>query len=155
MNTKNGMNEKIKSLLKELHEMSQGEDWDESSAQSLIVYGGELYEEYLKDKWDTVLNSEKISTNVENIVLVESEEKQPYYEPNWIVFPTIEEMNLLDKANELLDWYDNNHDKVYFGVAYHGRMGGWTVAKTRNEYPTLKRAILEAMKLEKHEHTTT
>lgn len=145
------MNEKIKSLLKALHEMSEGEDWDESSAQSLIVYGGELYEEYLKnlkDKWDTVLDSENTSTNIENLILVESEEKQPYYEPNWIGLPTIEEIKLLDKSNELLDWYDNNHDKVYFGVAYHGRMGGWTVAKTRDEFPTLKRAIAEAMKLE-------
>lgn len=145
------MNEKIKSLLKSLHEMSQGEDWDESSAQSLIVYGGELYEEYLKDlkdKWDTVLDSENTSTNIENLILVEAEEKQPYHEPNWIGLPTIEEIKLLDKSSELLDWYDNNHDKVYFGVAYHGRMGGWTVAKTRDEYPTLKQAISEAMKLE-------
>lgn len=145
------MNDKIKRLLKALHEMSQGEDWDESSAQSLIVYGGELYEEYLKDlkdKWDTVLNSEKISTNVENLVLVESKEKQPYFEPNWIGLPTIEEIKLLDKSSELLDWYNNNHDKVYFVVAYHGSMGGWTVAKTRDEYPTLKQAISEAMKLD-------
>lgn len=145
------MNDKIKRLLKALHEMSQGEDWDESSAQSLIVYGGELYEEYLKDlkdKWDTVLNSENLSTNTGNLTLLESEEKQPYYEPNWIGLPTVEEIKLLDKSSELLDWYDNNHDKVYFGVAYHGRMGGWTVAKTRDEYPTLKQAILEAMKLE-------
>ena len=142
------MNEKIKSLLKALHEMSKGEDWDESSAQSLIVHGGELYEECLKNKWDTVLNSENTSTNIENLILVESEEKQPYYEPICIKLPTVEEMNLLDKANELLDWYDENHDKVYFGVAYHGRMGGWTVAKTRDEFPTLKRAIAEAMKLE-------
>ena len=145
------MNEKIKGLLKALHEMSQGEDWDESSAQSLIVYGGELYEEYLKDlkdKWDTVLNSEKISTNIENLILVESEEKQPYHEPNWIGLPTIEEIKFLDKSSELLDWYDKNNDKVYFGVAYNGRMGGWTVAKNRDEYPTLKQAILEAMKLE-------
>jgi len=152
MNTKNDMNEKIKSLLKSLHEMAEGEDWDESSAQSLIVYGGELYEEYLKnlkDKWDTVLDSENTSTNIENLILVESEEKQPYYEPNWIGLPTIEEIKLLDKSNELLDWYDNNHDKVYFGVAYHGQMGGWTVAKTRDEFPTLKQAIAEAMRLEK------
>jgi len=145
------MNEKIKSLLKALHEMSKGEDWDESSAQSLIVHGGELYEEYLKDlkdKWDTVLNSKNTSTNIENLILVESEEKQPYYEPNWIGLPTIEEIKLLDKSSELLDWYDNNHNEVYFGVAYHGRMGGWTVAKTKDEFPTLKRAIAEAMKLE-------
>lgn len=40
------MNPEIKNLLEKLHKMSQSEDWDESSAQMLVQWGGELYEKY-------------------------------------------------------------------------------------------------------------
>lgn len=36
----------IEDLLKSLYKMSQTEDWDESSAQELVVWGGTIYEKY-------------------------------------------------------------------------------------------------------------
>ena len=36
----------IKSLLKALYKMSISEDWSESEAQELVIWGGELYEKY-------------------------------------------------------------------------------------------------------------
>lgn len=47
------MNDKerdIKNLLKSLHKMSQSEDWDESSAQELVMWVGEIYEKYYLDE---------------------------------------------------------------------------------------------------------
>ena len=41
-----GLPDEIKEFLKSLHEMSEGEDWDESDAQDLVMRGGKLYEKY-------------------------------------------------------------------------------------------------------------
>jgi hypothetical protein len=70
------MKDKIISLLKSMHEMSQSEDWDECEAQELVVYGGELYEEYLRDKWDDVLNTPPTG-NIDTVTIVQSLEHQP------------------------------------------------------------------------------
>ena len=70
------MKDKIISLLKSMHEMSQSEDWDECEAQELVVYGGELYEEYLRDKWDDVLSTPPTG-NIDTVTIVQSLEHQP------------------------------------------------------------------------------
>ena len=41
-----GLPDEIKSLLKDLHKMSISEDWSETKAQELIMWGGQLYEKY-------------------------------------------------------------------------------------------------------------
>ena len=40
--------EEIRRLLESLFEMSECEDWDESRAQELIMWGGELFSKYYK-----------------------------------------------------------------------------------------------------------
>lgn len=70
------MKEKIISLLKSMHKMSQSEDWDECEAQELVMYGGELYEEYLKEKWDGVLTTPS-NGNIDTVTIIQSLEQQP------------------------------------------------------------------------------
>lgn len=40
--------EKIEKFLEAVHEMYLSEDWSESKAQELVMWGGELYEQYFK-----------------------------------------------------------------------------------------------------------
>ena len=40
------MNKELLNLLESMKKMSDVEDWDESGAQCLIQYGGELYDKY-------------------------------------------------------------------------------------------------------------
>mgnify|MGYP003325836727 CR=1 FL=1 len=42
--------EEIKRFLESNWEMSQSEDWSEPRAQELVMWGGELYEEFFKQK---------------------------------------------------------------------------------------------------------
>lgn len=44
------MDDDIKRLLEELYKMSQDENWNESHAQELIVWGGELYQKYYSNE---------------------------------------------------------------------------------------------------------
>lgn len=39
----------IQKLLKRMYDMSQSEDWDESTAQELIMDGGDLYADYFRN----------------------------------------------------------------------------------------------------------
>lgn len=41
---------RIKKLLTAMYNMSQREDWDESEAQELIMWGADMYMEYFKDE---------------------------------------------------------------------------------------------------------
>jgi hypothetical protein len=49
----------IDRLLKRMYDMSLREDWNESSAQELIIHGGDLYVEYFKNQTGNNLCSEK------------------------------------------------------------------------------------------------
>ena len=49
----------IKQLLESMYDMSLREDWDESSAQELIIHGGDLYVEYFKNQTENNLCGEK------------------------------------------------------------------------------------------------
>lgn len=40
------MNKNILKLLEAMKEMSESEDWNESRAQELVLFGGELYDTY-------------------------------------------------------------------------------------------------------------
>ena len=39
----------IINILKQMYDMSQREDWDESAAQFLIMDGGDLYADYFRN----------------------------------------------------------------------------------------------------------
>lgn len=39
----------IQGLLRDMYNMSQSEDWDESAAQELIIAGGDLYADYFRN----------------------------------------------------------------------------------------------------------
>lgn len=44
---------RIEQLLTVMFDMTQREDWDESEAQELIMWGAKLYEEIFKDETKT------------------------------------------------------------------------------------------------------
>lgn len=45
----NKLPEDIERLLHAMKEMSQCEDWSESRAQEIVLFGGELYDKYRSD----------------------------------------------------------------------------------------------------------
>lgn len=51
------MDDDIKKLLEALYKMSQDENWNESHAQELIVWGAELYNKYYNNEKATEIGT--------------------------------------------------------------------------------------------------